>query len=61
MERNLLVQVVSRLKELSVNNVKLACSLYANPGQEAFYEKFGFQKLPNDKYGYGDDVIISLH
>ena len=51
--RNLLDQVVSRLKELSVNNVKLACSLYANPGKETFYEKFGFQKLPNDKYGYG--------
>lgn len=51
--RKLLDQVVSRLKELSVNNVKLACSLYANPGKETFYEKFGFQKLPNDKYGYG--------
>ena len=51
--RKLLDQVVSRLKELSVNNVKLACSLYTNPGKEAFYEKFGFQKLPNDKYGYG--------
>ncbi len=51
--RKLLDQVVSQLKELSVNNVKLACSLYANPGKETFYEKFGFQKLPNDKYGYG--------
>lgn len=51
--RKLLDGVVSRLKELSVNNVKLACSLYANPGKETFYEKFGFQKLPNDKYGYG--------
>lgn len=51
--RMLLDQVVSRLKGLSVNNVKLACSLYANPGKETFYEKFGFQKLPNDKYGYG--------
>lgn len=51
--RKLLDQIVSRLKELSVNNVKLACSLYANPGKETFYEKFGFQKLPNDKYGYG--------
>ena len=28
--RKLLDQVVSRLKELSVNNVKLACSLYAS-------------------------------
>lgn len=53
MGRKLLDQVVSRLKELSVNNVKLACSLYANLGKEAFYEKFGFQKLQNDKYGYG--------
>lgn len=51
--RKLLDQVVSRLKEISVSNVKLACSLYANPGKEPFYEKLGFQKLPNDKYGYG--------
>lgn len=51
--RKLLDQVVSRLKEISFSNVKLACSLYANPGKEPFYEKLGFQKLPNDKYGYG--------
>ena len=25
----------------------------ADPGKEPFYEKSGFQKLPNDKYGYG--------
>ena len=36
-----------------MENVTLACSLYANPGKEAFYEKFGFKKLPNNKYGYG--------
>lgn len=51
--RKLLDRVVADLKEISVSNVKLACSLYANPGKESFYEKFGFQKLPNDKYGYG--------
>ena len=51
--RKLLDQVVADLKDFSVSNVKLACSLYANPGKETFYEKFGFQKLPNDKYGYG--------
>lgn len=31
----------------------LACSLYTNPGKEAFYEKIGFHKLPDEKYGYG--------
>ena len=36
-----------------MEEVKLACSLYANPGKEPFYAKFGFQELPNDKYGYG--------
>lgn len=51
--RKLLDRVVADLKEISVSNVKLACSLYANPGKESFYEKFGFRKLPNDKYGYG--------
>ena len=46
-------KVFERLKEYSVSSVKLACSLYANPGKESFYEKFGFEKLPNNKYGYG--------
>lgn len=46
-------KVLNYLKEYSVSNVKLACSLYANPDKEPFYEKFGFEKLPNDKYGYG--------
>lgn len=45
--------VLAYLKENSVSDVKLTCSLYANPGKEGFYEKFGFQKLPNEKYGYG--------
>lgn len=51
--RMLLEKMVAALKGHSVKNVKLACCLYANPGKESFYEKFGFQKLPNDKYGYG--------
>ena len=51
--RKLLNKVVADLEKISENNVKLACSLYTNPGKETFYEKFGFQKLPNDKYGYG--------
>lgn len=51
--RKLLEKVLTDLKEYSVNNVKLACCLYANSGKELFYEKFGFRKLPNDKYGYG--------
>ena len=27
-----------------MENVTLACSLYANPDKEAFYEKFGFER-----------------
>ena len=46
------------LKNKMVKNVKLVCSLYANPGKEAFYAKLGFEKLPNDKYGYG--MLIEL-
>lgn len=41
------------LKGHSMSNVKLACSLYANSGKEPFYEKVGFKRLPDDKYGYG--------
>ena len=51
--KQLVNEALERLKEHSVEEVKLACSLYANPGKEPFYAKFGFQELPNDKYGYG--------
>ena len=36
----------------------LACSLYTNQDKKLFYEKFGFQKLPNVKYGYG--MVIEM-
>ncbi len=54
----LIQKALSYLKEHSFGGVKIACSLYANPGKERFYEKYGFQKLPNDKYGYG--MLIEL-
>lgn len=56
--RQLIDHTLMHLKEYSVSNVKLACSLYANPGKESFYEKFGFQKLPYGKYGYG--MLVEL-
>ena len=56
--KQLLDKTLEYLKYNSMENVILACSLYANPGKEAFYEKFGFKKLPNDKYGYG--MLIEL-
>ena len=51
--RKLINNVLAYLKENSVSDVKLTCSLYANSGKEGFYERFGFQRLPNEKYGYG--------
>ena len=33
--------------------VRIACSLYANPGKEPFYAAYGFQLLPNAQYGHG--------
>lgn len=56
--RKLMDEALAFLKEHSVRDVKLACSLYANAGKEPFYEKLGFQKLPNEKYGYG--MLIEL-
>lgn len=56
--KKMLDKALEDLKEHSVSNVKMACSLYANQGKELFYEKFGFQKLPNGKYGYG--MLIEL-
>ena len=51
--KQLLDKTLEYLKYHSMESVKLACSLYANQGKEPFYEKFEFQKLPNEKYGYG--------
>lgn len=56
--KQLMNKTLESLKSNMVKNVKLACSLYANPGKEAFYEKFGLEKLPNNKYGYG--MLIEL-
>lgn len=56
--KQLVGKAIECLKNHSVCDVKLACSLYANKGKEPFYEKFGFQKLPNDKYGYG--MLVEL-
>lgn len=56
--KQLVNKTLECLREHSVKNAKLACSLYANPGKEPFYAKFGFQELPNDKYGYG--MLIEL-
>lgn len=39
-------------------NTRVACSLYANPGKEPFYNKLGFESLPNSKYGNGMLVEI---
>ena len=44
---------IDYLKKNAVEGVRIACSLYANQGKEDFYGKFGFEKLPNNKYGYG--------
>lgn len=51
--KQLMDKTLEYLKNNSMTNVRLACSLYANQGKEPFYEKFEFQKLPNEKYGYG--------
>lgn len=56
--KQLLDKTLEYLKNHSMENVKLACSLYVNPGKEVFYEKFGFKKLPNNKYGHG--MLIEL-
>ena len=49
----LINNILDYIKSHSYAGLNVACSLYANIGKEAFYEKFGFKKLPNSKYGYG--------
>lgn len=51
--KKLMAHTMEYLHRCAVNDVKLACCLYANPGKEAFYQKLGFRKLPDQTYGYG--------
>ncbi len=42
------------IRENAFEGVTVACTLYANPGKEPFYEQLGFRRLPDEaKYGYG--------
>lgn len=49
----LVAKAVEHLKEYKLNGLNIACCLYANRYKEKFYEKNGFEKLSNEKYGYG--------
>ena len=49
----LLIENVLNYIRQNVTDTKVVCSLYANQGKEDFYHRFGFEKLPNIKYGYG--------
>ena len=51
--RIIIDDIIKFLKENKAENVRIACLLYANKGKEEFYSKFGFEKLPNERYGYG--------
>lgn len=48
----LIENVLCFIKDNAVDT-RVTCSLYANIGKEEFYHRFGFSKLPNEKYGYG--------
>lgn len=49
----LIKDVLLFIKEKSSPHTIVTCSLYANKGKEMFYEKLGFSRLPNEKYGGG--------
>lgn len=57
-DKTLIENVLDFIKNNSQKATRVACSLYANKGKESFYGKLGFEKLPNEKYGYG--MIIEL-
>ena len=46
------------IKNSPLKGVRTTVTLYANPGKEPFYEKFGFGNLPHGKYGSG--MLITL-
>ncbi|MGM9607443.1 MAG: GNAT family N-acetyltransferase [Oscillospiraceae bacterium] len=54
----LVADVLNYVKQNAVPGTRVACSLYANPGKERFYESLGFSTLPNDKYGHG--MLVEL-
>lgn len=51
--RKMIERMIQCLREQELQNVTITCSLYANPGKETFYERFGFKTLPNGRYGCG--------
>lgn len=54
----LVADVLDFVKQNAAPGTRVACSLYANPGKERFYETLGFSALPNDKYGHG--MLVEL-
>lgn len=55
--KTLVESVLNFIKD-NVEETHVVVSLYANRGKETFYEKFGFTKLPSEKYGYG--MVLDL-
>ncbi len=49
----LVEDVLGFVKANASSGTNVACSLYANQGKETFYEKLGFRRLPDGKYGHG--------
>lgn len=50
----LVKNAIDFIRENALEGVTVACTLYANPGKEPFYEQLGFRRLPDEaKYGYG--------
>ncbi|MED9903877.1 MAG: GNAT family N-acetyltransferase [Lachnospiraceae bacterium] len=45
--------IINFIKANVSKDTKIACSIYANKGKEKFYKQFGFEELPNNKYGFG--------
>ena len=51
--RILISDMLEFIKAYASEGTRIACSLYANQGKEEFYRRFGFEKLPNGRYGFG--------
>lgn len=49
----LMDDILEFIRKNAFIGTKVACTLYANKEKEEFYKRFGFEKLPNKKYGYG--------
>lgn len=58
--RQLINHLIAQAKKRSIPNSEIIIGLLSIKGKEEFYEKLGFIKRPNDEYGAGMIMKVSV-